>query len=156
MRLSCQKAFIPVIVLTLACGDSTAPPSLAPSAYSLETIGGRPLPAHIQASEGDTITVVASTLIFDGAGNATFTEHIRYVHPNSPPGEATYTVGYKYHIERGVIGNYLAFEYSPLCPPNALCAEPPTGMIVGTQLILSFGNPTYRPQSFYRLGVRID
>jgi hypothetical protein len=156
MRLSCQKAFVLGLVLTMACGESTAP-SLGPSEYSLETIDGRPLPAHIQASEGDTVTVVSSTLLFDGVGNATFSEHIRYVHPNSPSGEATYTVGYKVHIVgRGVMGEELDFEYSPPCPPNALCAEPPTGRLLGTQLILSFGNPTYRPPSFYRLGVRID
>lgn len=150
MHLSCQKAFILVVALTTACNESTAPP--ISGAYVLESIDGQSLPANIQAGGGDTITVFWSTLSLDAAGNAELVEHIRYVHPNSPPGEGTYTTGYVYRVTGNrVIGHNVAFDYSPPCPPNALCVEPPVGKIVGNTLTLFYGSPAFRPPSFYRV-----
>jgi hypothetical protein len=150
MRLSCQKAFVLALPLTMACNESTAPPIA--SSYILESINSQPLPANIQAGNGDTITVIASSLALDGAGRAQLSEHIRYVHPNSPPGEDIYTTGYSYRITGSrIIGQSIIFDYSPPCPPNALCVEPPVGRFVGSRLILSWGNYSYsRPPSVYK------
>lgn len=150
MRLSCQKAFIIALTLTMACHESTAPPIA--KGYILESINNQPLPANIQAEGGDTITVIASSLGLDGAGKAQLFEHIRYVHPNSPPGEAIYTTGYSYSISGSrILGPTIVFDYSPPCPPNALCAEPPVGRFVGSKLILTWGRYSYsRPPSVYK------
>ena len=150
MNLSCQKAFILVLTLTIACRESTAPPITG--AYALESINNQPIPANIQAEAGDTITVIWSDLTLDASGKAQLSEHIRYVHPGSPPGEVNYTTGYSYRVTgRDVIGQTIIFDYSPPCPPNALCAEPPFGRFVGSKLVLFWGtSPSSRPPSVYR------
>jgi hypothetical protein len=150
MILSSQKAFVLALTLTLACQESTAPPISGP--YELESINGEPVPANIQAEGGDTITVISSSLTLDAAGKAQLSEHIRYVHPGSPPGEDTYTTGYSYRITGGdVIGQTVIFDYSPPCPPNALCAEPPVGRFIGSKLVLFWGTSSQsRPPSVYR------
>jgi hypothetical protein len=78
MRLTCQKAFIPVIALTLACSEATAPPPTRVTAlYVLQSIGGQPLPAIFSPRSGETATVFWATLNLDAAGNAIFAEHRR-------------------------------------------------------------------------------
>lgn len=156
MRLSCQKAFILVVASTMACSQTAAPPTSGD--YVLESINGQPLPANIQAEAGDTIAVLSSSLTLDGVGRAQLSEHIRYVHPNSPPGEQTYTTGYSYRIEgSSIIGQTIVFDYSPPCPPNALCAAPPQGRFSGFKLILTYGRtPGSRPPSVYRSTVAVD
>jgi hypothetical protein len=150
MRLSCQKAFVLVVASTIGCHETTAPP--VAGSYVLESINGQPIPANIQAEGGDTITVIYSSLTLDAAGKAQLSEHIRYVHPNSPPGEVTYTTGYSYRLVSNVIeGKNIVFDFSPPCPPNALCPVPPTGTFVGSKLVLSWGpTPQSRPPSVYR------
>lgn len=151
MHLSCQKAFILVVALTMGCRDTTAPPIVG--FYFLESINSQPLPANIQAEAGDTITVLASSLTIDVFGTAQLFERIRYVHPNSPPGETSYTSNYSYRVTgNAVVGQRIEFDYSPPCPPNALCAAPPVGIIDGSTLILSYGSPSARPPSVYRRG----
>jgi hypothetical protein len=156
MRLSCQKAFILVAASTMGCTQTAAPP--ISGSYVLESINGQPLPANIQAEAGDTIAVLSSSLNLDGLGRAQLSEHIRYVHPNSPPGDVTYTQGYSYRIEGSrVIGQSIVFDYSPPCPPNALCVAPPQGRFSGFKLILTYGStPGSRPPSVYRSTVAVD
>ena len=150
MRLSCKTCLVLVAALTTACHETTAPPPAG--SYILESINGQPVPANIQAEGGDTLTVIFSSLTLDALGTAHLSEHIRYVHPNSPPGEVTYTTSYSYRITSNVIaGQNIVFDYSPPCPPNALCAAPPTGMISGSGLILFYGEtPQSRPPGVYR------
>jgi len=155
MRLSRQKAFI-LVALTMACSQTAAPPTSG--SYVLESINGQPIPANIQAEPGDTITVLSSSLTLDGFGRAQLSEHIRYVHPNSPPGEQTYTTQYSYSITGSrIVGQTIVFDYSPPCPPNALCAAPPEGRFSGFKLILTYGRtPGSRPPSIYRSTVAVD
>jgi hypothetical protein len=157
MRLSCQKAFVLVVALTMACRETTAPPHAG--SYTLESINSQPLPANIQAEGGDTITVISSFLTLDAAGKAQLSEHIRYVHPNSPPGEVTYTTSYSYRFTGTSVieGQNIVFDYSPPCPSNALCAKPPIGWLLGSTLILSYGEtPQSRPPGVYRQGILFD
>ena len=155
MRLSCQKAFI-LVASTIACSQTAAPPTSG--SYVLESINDQPPPANIQAEAGDTITVLSSSLTLDGLGRAQLSEHIRYVHPNSPAGDVTYTQGYSYRLTGSrVIGQSIIFDYSPPCPPNALCAAPPEGRFSGFKLILTYGStPGSRPPSVYRSTVAVD
>jgi hypothetical protein len=149
MPLSCRKALVLAVVLTAACREVTAPPIIG--SFSLASINGHPLPAHIQAQGGDTITVLSSSLTLDAAGKARIFEHIRYVHPNSPPGESIYTSVYDYEITGDpTAGQTVTFTYSPPCPPNALCIAPPVGTLVGSILTLTYGEyPGARPPSVY-------
>jgi hypothetical protein len=150
--LSCKKAFLFAGALTMACYESTAPPPFAANVYLLESIDGRPLPASIVAEPGDTISIIWSTLSLTGAGNAVLVERLRIVHPNTPPTQLTQTNTYVYHVTgHSILGDDLTFDYSPPCPINALCAAPPSGKLLGTTLVLSYGDlPGARPPSFYR------
>jgi hypothetical protein len=151
MRLSCQKAFVLAVAVTMACNDSTAPPSIT-DAYVLETINNQPPPVNIFVGPEDTTTVFSSTLTFDASGHAVLVERMRHAHPYGTT-EGTYTTGYSYRIGED---SKIIFDYSPPCPPNALCARTPVGEIIGTQLILSYGTPAFRPPSLYRLIVNMD
>ena len=129
MILSSQKAF----VLSLDAHDGM-PGVDRPTDHRRLRVGNtnnQPLPANIQAEGGDTITVISSDLTLDASGKAQLSEHIRYVHAGSPPGEDSYTTGYSYRITGGdVIGQTIIFDYSPPCPPNALCGAP-IGRFIG-------------------------
>lgn len=151
MRLLSPKALLIGTAFTIGCHESTAPPSSVAGYYLLQSVNNRGLPADIQAGDGDTITVFWSTVSLDGAGKAVLTEHLRFVHPNTPASEGDFTTRYVYHVTGDdLIGHTLAFDYSPPCPANALCVEPPVGMVTGSSLTLSYGTSAYRPPSFYR------
>lgn len=150
MPLSCQKAFVLTLALTMACHESTAPPSTT-GVYVLESINSQAPPTNIFVGAEDTTTVFWSTLTFDAAGHAVLVERMRHAHPYGAT-EGTYTTGYSYRLS----GDRIVFDYSPPCPPNALCIEPPVGTIVDSKLILSYGSPAFRPSSVYRLTTRID
>ena len=146
MRLSCLKALLPVVALTTACHEATAPP--APGLYVLETFNNQPLPTVINAGGGDTITLFWATLTLDGTANAMIVAHSRQVDPTSPPREATDTARYSYRI----VGDSIAFDYSPPCPINALCVMPPYGKVTSSTVTLFLGgSPGARPTYFYRL-----
>lgn len=148
MLFSCQKALLLVAVSTVACHDSTAPPVSILGSYALLSINGQGLPAIIQSGGGDTTRVFWSILTLDGAGNATIDEKTRRTRLNQPATEAIATSRYSYRV----IGDSIAFDYSPPCPPNALCVGPPGGKLSGSTLTLSYsGNPPPRPPSIYRL-----
>jgi len=48
-------------------------------------------------------------------------------------GDVTYTTTYTYKIT----GDQIQFDFSPPCPPNALCVEPPKGTITESGLSLA-------------------
>jgi hypothetical protein len=146
MRLFSWKC-LPLVFTVLACQDGTAPPSTS-GAYVLESVGTRPLPATIHSGEGYATIVLWSTLSFDQAGHAVLVERMRLTSPNAPATEVTHRTDYSYRVT----GERITFDYSPPCPPNALCVEPPRGEL-GTSSVLLFwsGNPPWRPPAFYRL-----
>ena len=57
--------------------------------------------------------------------------------------DVTDTTNYTYQID----GSAIAFDYSPPCPPNALCVAPPKGTIVDSHIYLDMsggsGGPLY-------------
>jgi hypothetical protein len=146
MRLACQKAFALIAVLTPACHETTSPPT-QPGFYSLESFNNQPLPTFTYASGGDTITLFSSILVLDGAANAMIATHSRQVHPNTPPRDATDTVRYTYRV----VGDSIAFDHSPPCPPNALCVGPPYGKSTSTTLTLYSGFTGAYTVYLYRL-----
>lgn len=147
MRLSRRKCFPAVLTILLACDDGTAPPAIL-GTYVLESIGGQPLPVTVPTGTGYATTVFWSTLNLDASEHAVLTERSRLASPGDPGTEKVYTQRYSYRVT----GASIAFEYSPPCPPNALCVAPPTGKLDGSTLILSYGQFTHsRPPSLYRV-----
>src|ERR1700704_6065349 len=98
MRLSCLRALLPAVALTMACRDSTALPRLASGLYVLERINGQGVPAIVIASKTDTSFMLSATLRLDGAGNAVRIEHGRYVYQPSHAEEGTFTANAEYRI----------------------------------------------------------
>lgn len=146
MRLSRQKALLLIGALTTACHDTTAPPT---GFYRLESFNNQTLPAVINAGSGDTTTLFSGFLVLDGAANAMIATHSRQVHPSIPPRDATDTARYTYRV----VGDSIAFDYSPPCPINALCVGPPYAKSTSTTLTLFyFSIPgTAKPTYLYRL-----
>ena|ERR1700674_5195924 len=146
MRLFRQKALLFVGVLTTACHETTSPPT-QPALYSLESFNNQPLPTFLNAGGGDTITIISATLVLDGAANAMIATHSRQVHPNTPLRDATDIVRYTYRV----MGDSVAFDYSPPCPPNAQCVAPPYGKSTSTTLTLYSGYTGASATYLYRL-----
>ena len=146
MRLSCQKAFLPVVALTMACHESTAPPRTVSGLYVLESVNGRPLPTFVYSGQADTTFILSATLTLDGAGNAVRTEHWRYVYPPNRTDEATTTFLREYRI----IGDIITVGSFTPCGINALCEGNKVGKLTSTTLTLAYENPT-APTYLYRL-----
>jgi hypothetical protein len=146
MRLLRQKALLLVGMLTTACHETTSPPT-EPGFYTLESFNNQPLPTFTYASGGDTIALFSAILVLDGASNAMIATHSRQVHPNTPLRDATDTVRYTYRV----VGDSIAFDYSPPCPPNALCVALPYGKSTSTTLTLYSGYAGANATYLYRL-----
>jgi hypothetical protein len=146
MHLPCQKAFVLIAVLTTACHETTSPLT-EPGFYTLESFNNQPLPTFTYASGGDTTTLFSAILVLDGASNAMIATHSRQVDPGLPPRDATDTVRYTYRV----VGDSIAFDYSPPCPPNALCVAPPYGKSTSTTLTLYSGFTGAYAVYLYRL-----
>jgi hypothetical protein len=76
MRLSCQKAFLLLLVATIGCRDTTAPLKL-PAQFELVNINGRPVPTFFSPTPGLTPTILSASLTLYEAGQAVMTEHRR-------------------------------------------------------------------------------
>ena len=150
MRLSCQKALVLTTVVIAACQESTTTPSPR-DLYVLETVNGQPVPTIINAGGGDTTTLFSAQLTLDEAGKAEIRAHTRHVSTYAPPREATDIYRYTYRV----LGDSIAFDYSPPCPPNALCPIPPYGRITGTTVDLFIGG-SLGARYLYRLAVEMD
>jgi hypothetical protein len=135
MRLSCQKAFIFVLVATIGCGDTTAPIKV-PAQFDLVNINGRQLPTYLAATPGLTATILWASLTLDRAGKAEMTEHRRVEGPGILT-EATYTNTFDYRIH----GDKIEIGSFEPCPINAICAPNMIGTISNSGLSLII-NPT--------------
>jgi hypothetical protein len=76
MRLSCQKAFLLLLVATIGCSDTTAPLKV-PAEFDLVNINGRPVPTFFSPTPGLTPTILSASLTLYEAGQAVMTEHRR-------------------------------------------------------------------------------
>ena len=147
MQLSRWKCLALVLVFTLGCGGET-PFSTPPNPnglYFLMTVGNQQPPVPIYEAPGDTTTVIFSVLTLTQPGTASVSDRIRFVHPGTAPEVINVNSNYTYRI----IGDSIAFDYPTPCGPADLCIAPPGGHIVGERLLLTFGNPPYRPPFLY-------
>lgn len=127
MRLSCQKAFILVLVSAIGCDDGTGPLAL-PAQFELVNINGRQLPTYFSATPGNTPTILSASVALDNAGQAVITEHRR----EFDGVERTITNTSDYTIR----DNQIEINSFAPCPINASCIGTVDGMISGEALSL--------------------
>ena len=146
MRLSCQKAFLLAVVVTLACHDpSTAPPPPPFSSFTLDNINGRPLPTFVSPiPEGPTI--LSGTLFLDGSGKVVMTERRRDI--NQGDFTTTNTLDYRITSDRIDIGCFRAYPAIVVCSASF-------GTISGTTLRLTV-DPKQPLVYTYKLTARPD
>ena len=135
--LSLSLAFV------ISCRDSSGP-AIVSAQFELNDIDGRALPTPPAFTPGLTPTILSSTITLDQAGNAAVT-----VHRTEWDGrDVTSTNHYTYKIT----GSRIEFDYSPPCPPNALCSGPPKGTLFLGRLSLEMGYVNSDPIFYnYRL-----
>ena len=115
MRLLSQKAFLLVLVSSIACSDSTGPRTIS-ALFNLQSIDGRALPTYIANTPGPTKTIISSTLILDKTGKA-----IRIEHRNEMlRGDVTDTTTYQYTMHGAQIEIFLPIICLTIysCPPS--------------------------------------
>jgi hypothetical protein len=127
MSLPRQIALVLLTVFSVACGDSSGPPSVPPD-FVLDNINGRALPTFVSPiPEGPTI--VSASLHFDGAGKVLMTEHRRDINR----GDYTVTNILDYRIT----GSEIEIGCFRPYPANLLCVADYTGSITGATLSLT-------------------
>jgi hypothetical protein len=137
MRLSCLKALLPVVALTTACHEATAPPQAISRLYILESIDGRPLPTITSAGAGDTTTMLWATFTLDPVGNAVEVDHRRHVYLTNPAEETTFAAHYEYRTtgDSVTVGSFMPCP--DLCPSNRV------GILSDSMLALTVGYNPY-------------
>jgi hypothetical protein len=145
MRLPSRKVFLLSLSLAfvISCRDSSGP-AIVSARFELNDIDGRALPTPPAFTPGLTPTILSSTITLDQARNADVT-----VHRTEWDGrDVTSTSHYTYKIT----GSRIEFDYSPPCPPNALCVSPPKGTLFLGRLSLEMGYVNSDPILYnYRL-----
>ena len=146
MRLSCQKAFLVLLVSTIGCHNTTAPERIS-AGFVLQSVNGQPLPAVLFSDATRTLTVVSSILTLTMDGHAFIGESYR----QDSQGIVTQptfvaTLDYRLHGDQIEIGSFTP------CPPNALCAANATGTLANGTLTLNNPLPAPNKIYFYRTG----
>jgi hypothetical protein len=146
MRLSCLKAVLPALALTIACTESTAP-RITSGLYVLESVNGQGVPAIVSAGQTDTSFMLSATLTLDGAGHAVRSEHWRYVYQPNQVEEGTFAANAEYRIT----GNNITVGSFQPCAANALCEANKVGEFTSATLTLAYENNPTAPVFLYRL-----
>jgi hypothetical protein len=129
MRLSCQKAFLVLLVSAIGCDDNTGPLAF-PAQFQLENINGRQLPTYFAPTPGPTKTILSASLFLDNAGQALMVEHRR----EFDGAESIVTNTSNYTIR----GNQIEINSFEPCPINSIfCIGTVNGTISGQTLSLS-------------------
>ena len=126
LPLRCQKALLLIAFTIVGCTSPSEPGSVS-AHFELTDVDGHALPAVSAPSVGTPgQTLVSATLSLDQAGGAILSED------RIDPGGThfTNTLSYTYTIK----GTRITFEET--CPDTAICAGPPTGMILDNGLHL--------------------
>ncbi len=134
MRLLSKKAMMLGAFVTIACRESTSPPSFT-GLYLLDSVNGQQLPATFFSPPVDTFTVFFADLTLTADGNAVLVQRRRDAFQNNIT-ENTYTTEYKYHVS----GNTVTI--GPVaCPTDLHCIDHFEGELTGSTLRLNVGTP---------------
>jgi hypothetical protein len=143
-RPASARAFAAALAATVAGCDRSpaAPESLVAAAgrYALVVVGGRPLPFVLSEYDGYRYVLLADTLVLAADGRYQRSTTVQAVEAGR---DTTY--GHAGSGRYALAGDRLTFPVPP-CPPNALCAAPPTGMLRGSTLLLAY---EYGPSPVY-------
>ena len=127
MDLIRKLALVATVAAGIGCHDVTAPPES--TNFVLTKVNGVALPAPYSPIPENPV-VVGGWLFLNGAGRATITEYRREMSGNVVTSMSTW----KYTIS----GNSIEFDYVQPCPPNALCAAPPSGVFSNSHVLIDF------------------
>jgi hypothetical protein len=146
MRLSCQKAFLVLLVSTIGCHDTTAPERIS-TGFVLQSVSGQPLPAVLFSDATSSRTVISSTLILTMDGHAFMGESYR----DDSQGIVTQptfvaTLDYRLHGEQIEIGTFTP------CPMGSFCLENATGTLSNGTLTLNHPWSALLKVYFYTTG----
>ena len=131
MRLSRRKAFLLLLVLTIACSDATGPERIS-GFFTLQSVDGHPIPVVLFTEPTRTLTVVSSTVRLDNQGHAIISDSYR----EDSQGVVTtpiYTATFQYRLH----GDQIEIGSFTPCGPAAICAANATGTIANGILTLN-------------------
>ncbi|HET6546430.1 MAG TPA: hypothetical protein VFG55_06765, partial [Rhodanobacteraceae bacterium] len=146
--LSRLKALLPLVALTMACGESTTPHRAESGLYILESVDGHPLPAIVSAGPAETSFILSATIMLDDAGNAVRSEHWRYTYQPNHTDEGTFVAHLQYRLSED---NITVGMFQP-CGSAALCEGNKVGKLTPTTLTLAYEHDPTAPVFFYRRG----
>jgi hypothetical protein len=134
MRLSCQKALLALLIVTIGCRDATEPsPQPRSRLFLLESVDGRPLPTIIDAGAGDTTHVLWSSVTLESTGHAVTVNHLSHVYLQYPPEETSYALRQGYRMK----GDSIEIGSFQPCPPGAMCVGNLHGVLTDSTLAIA-------------------
>jgi hypothetical protein len=131
MRLSRRKAFLLLLVSSIACSDATSPERIS-GFFVLQSVDGQAIPVVLFTEPTRTLTVVSSTVMLDNQGHAIITDSYR----DDSQGVVTtpiYTATFQYRLH----GDEIEIGSFTPCGPAAICAANATGTIANGILTLN-------------------
>jgi len=131
-----------LVIAPVACTDPSDPPSIQQS-FFLTDINGQHLPYTLPATNGSpSATIVSGSLTLYNSGVAILEEN----QLNSTGGTTLVRSRLRYKIT----GAAIEFSLEPPCPPNAICAAPPTGQILDNGIHAEIAWPPLPSTVVYR------
>lgn len=118
-----------------ACTSPVLSPGILHGTYVLLSVDGEPVPAVYNVLGADTVYLVHEILRLKADRTGTRRSETRFERPGRTPEHHTTESELTFRIR----GAHL--EITTLCPPNALCTEPPHDLAVreGDRLIVETG-----------------
>lgn len=122
-------AFVATSAVLLAvgivgCSDTNGPSDSLRGSYVLVSVDEQPLPVLLNDYSLTRFYLVGDTLSFNGHGTVAETNVVRE--------DTIATGGMQLHRQQGSLGYVLRGDsvyFVFKCPPNALCIQPPVGMV---------------------------
>jgi hypothetical protein len=152
MRVSCQRSrfhhfdvLVLLAIAAIACTDPSEPPSIQQS-FFLTEINGQHLPYARPATNGSpSATIVSGSLTLYNSGVAILEEN-----QLNSVGETTVV---RSRLRYKITDTTIEFSFETACPPNAICAQPPTGQLLDNGIHAEILWPPLPSTNIYRYQV---
>jgi hypothetical protein len=135
-----QSALLLSCTLLLAGCDATAPRLGSARLYQLTSVDNVALPVVINATNGDTTSLLSTTLTLDDAHHALTVSQYHYNYATAP--DTTVTVAFRSAWRQH--GDSIAIGYFGRCVD--LCPLNETGTVIGPAITLTSSGLAYRYQ----------